>query len=163
MLVDVELPVRMPPAVTLPLDALVDSGARARVYVERGEGVFEPREVETGWRFGDRVEVLRGVEPGDQVVAAATFLVDSESRLKTPASGPAPKVDRPTGAPEYKVAAKMVKDPSCGMLVDPTRAKAAGNTLDDHGVSYYFCSKRCKETFQKTPTSSSGMAQAGGR
>ncbi len=87
MLVDVELPVRLPPAVTVPLDALVDSGARARVYVERGEGVFEPREVETGWRFGERVEIRHGVQPGERVVVAATFLVDSESRLKAPSSG----------------------------------------------------------------------------
>ncbi len=61
MLVDVELPVRLPSAVTVPLDALVDSGARARVYVEHGAGVFEPREVETGWRAGERVEIRHGV------------------------------------------------------------------------------------------------------
>ncbi|HXN49284.1 MAG TPA: efflux RND transporter periplasmic adaptor subunit, partial [Bryobacteraceae bacterium] len=84
MLVDVAFPVRLQPAVTVPLDALVDSGARARVYVERGEGVFEPREVETGWRFGERVEIRHGVQPGERVVVAATFLVDSESRLKAP-------------------------------------------------------------------------------
>jgi Cu(I)/Ag(I) efflux system membrane fusion protein len=86
MLVDVELPVRLPSAVTVPVDALVDSGAHSRIYVERSDGIFEPREVETGWRFGERVEILHGVEPGERVVVAATFLIDSESRLKTPAS-----------------------------------------------------------------------------
>jgi Cu(I)/Ag(I) efflux system membrane fusion protein len=86
MVVDVELPVRMPPAITVPIDAVVDSGARARVYVEHGDGVFEPRQVETGWRSGERVEILHGLQSGERVVAAATFLVDSESRLK--ASGP---------------------------------------------------------------------------
>src|SRR5882762_11193127 len=50
MLVDVELPGRLPSAVTIPVDALVDSGEHARVYVEHCEGSFEPREVETGWR-----------------------------------------------------------------------------------------------------------------
>src|SRR6266481_4368268 len=83
MLVDVELPVRLPPAVTVPLDALVDSGARARVYVERGPGIFEPREVETGWRFGELVEIRHGIQPGERVIVGATFLIDSESRLKT--------------------------------------------------------------------------------
>jgi RND family efflux transporter MFP subunit len=99
MVVDVELPIRVPPAVTVPLDAVVDSGARARVYVEHGEGIFEPREVETGWRFGERVEILRGVRPGERVVVEATFLVDSESRLKVPASGPAPAhtTEKPAG------------------------------------------------------------------
>jgi Cu(I)/Ag(I) efflux system membrane fusion protein len=111
MLVDVELPVRLPPAVTVPLDALVDSGTHARVYVEHGENMFEPREVETGWRFGDRVEILHGVRPGERVVVAATFLVDSESRLNTPASGPAPArtANRPAGMPEPLAAARTMR------------------------------------------------------
>jgi membrane fusion protein, copper/silver efflux system len=90
MVVNVELPIRVAPAVTVPVDALIDSGAHARVYVEHGEGTFEPREVETGWHVGERVQILRGVQSGERVVVGATFLVDSESRLKTPASGPAP-------------------------------------------------------------------------
>jgi len=109
MVVDVELPIRLPPAVTVPLDAVVDSGARARVYIERGEGIFEPREVETGWRFGERVEILRGVRLGERVVVEATFLVDSESRLKAPASGPTPArtTDRPAGVPGHLTAASQ--------------------------------------------------------
>jgi Cu(I)/Ag(I) efflux system membrane fusion protein len=106
MLVDVELPVRLPAAVTVSLDALVDSGAHARVYVEHGEGIFEPRDVETGWRSGERVEILRGVQPGERVVNEATFLVDSESRLKTPAPAPAhaPTVDRSASVPGHMTA-----------------------------------------------------------
>ena len=93
MVVDVELPVRMSAAVTVPMDAVVDSGERARVYVEHGEGVFESREVEIGRHLGEQVEILRGVKPGERVVVAATFLVDSESRLKMPTQelAPAPK------------------------------------------------------------------------
>src|SRR5438445_12777653 len=104
---DVELPIRVPPAVTVPLDALIDSGARSRVYVEHDEGIFEPREVETGWRFGERVEILRGVLPGERVVVEATFLVDSESRLETPASGTAPArtTGKPAGVPAHLRAA----------------------------------------------------------
>jgi Cu(I)/Ag(I) efflux system membrane fusion protein len=107
MVVDVELPIRVAPAVTVPVDALIDSGAHARVYVEHGEGIFEPREVETGWRFGERVQILRGVLPGERVVVEATFLVDSESRLKTPASGRAPSrtTDRPAAMNMHLTAA----------------------------------------------------------
>jgi YHS domain-containing protein len=150
MLVDVELPVRLPSAVTVPLDALVDSGAHTRVYVERGEGVFEPREVETGWRSGDRVEIRKGIQSGERVVVAATFLVDSESRLKTPASRPAPAraTDRAAGIPEHMATAKKVRDPSCGMPVDPVKAAASGNTFASGGATYYFCSKECKQKFQ---------------
>jgi Cu(I)/Ag(I) efflux system membrane fusion protein len=111
MVVDAELPVRLPPAVTVPLDALVDSGARARVYVEHSEGIFEPREVETGWRFGERVEILRGIQPGERVVVAATFLVDSESRLRTPAPRPTPaRATDPAGMSAHMAAGKMVSD-----------------------------------------------------
>jgi Cu(I)/Ag(I) efflux system membrane fusion protein len=163
MLVDVELPVRLPSAVTVPLDALVDSGAHARVYVERGEGVFEPRAVETGWRFGERVEIRKGVQPGERVVVAATFLVDSESRLKTPAAGPAPArtTERPAGMPQQMAAAKTVKDPSCGMPVDPAKAAASGNTLLSGGTTYYFCSKECKQKFQSSSAGFRGAADGG--
>ena len=152
LLVDVELPVRLPPAVTVPLDALVDSGAHARVYVEHGDGVFEPREVETGWRSDERVEIRHGVQPGERIVVSATFLVDSESRLKTPASGPAPArtTDRPAGMPAHMAAAKTATDPSCGMPVDAAKAAASGNTLVSGGATYYFCSKECKQKFQNS-------------
>jgi membrane fusion protein, copper/silver efflux system len=164
MLVDVELPVRLPPAVTVPVDALVDSGAHARVYVEHGEGLFEPREVETGWRFGEQVEILQGVQPGERVVAAATFLVDSESRLKTPAPAPAPArtADSPADMSAHLAAAKTAIDPSCGMRVNPDTAAESGNTLAYHSATYYFCSQKCKEKFQNK---SAGVAskQAFGR
>jgi membrane fusion protein, copper/silver efflux system len=157
MLVDVELPVRMPAAVTVPVDALVDSGAHARIYVEHSEGVFEPREVETGWRFGEQVEILHGVQPGERVVAAATFLVDSESRLKTPSSEPTawPK-ERPSA---HAAVAKTVKDPYCGKAVDPVQAAASGNTFAYRGATYYFCSAHCKQAFQRDPVGSASRRQ----
>jgi Cu(I)/Ag(I) efflux system membrane fusion protein len=157
-LVDIEVPVHVPPAVTVPLDALVDSGSGARVYVEHGEGVFEPREVETGRRFGERVEIRQGVQPGERVVAAATFLVDSESRLKNPTSGHvALKAARtPAGTSEQAAKTKPTKDPMCGLPVDPSKAVAAGNTYDYHGTTYYFCSRQHKQAFQNNPARSLG-------
>ncbi len=164
MLVDVELPVRLPAGITVPVDALVDSGARTRVYVERSEGIFEPREVETGWRFGDQAEIRKGIQPGERVVVAATFLVDSESRLKTPASMPTPArpTDKPAGMLQHMAAAKKVIDPSCGMPVDPASAAKSGNTLTSQGVTYYFCSAKCKEKFQNKSADTTSK-QASGR
>jgi Cu(I)/Ag(I) efflux system membrane fusion protein len=160
MRVDVELAVRMAPAVTVPVDALVDSGASARVYVERAEGIFEPREVETGWRFGDRVEIRRGLRPGERVVAAATFLVDSESRLKT-ASGPAPESlpEKAGRVAQTAGTAAMVRDPNCGMPADSAKAVAAGNTFAWRGNTYYFCSRQCKEAFENDPSGAAGRRQ----
>ncbi len=54
MFVDVELPVTFPPAIVVPADAILDSGLKKTVFVDRGNGYFEPREVETGWRFGNK-------------------------------------------------------------------------------------------------------------
>jgi multidrug efflux pump subunit AcrA (membrane-fusion protein)/YHS domain-containing protein len=155
-LVDIEFPVHLPAAVTVPQDALVDSGARARIYVEHGEAIFEPREVETGRRFGERVEILEGVKPGERVVAAATFLVDSESRLKTATSGPlaAQTASRHASALEPMAKATAVKDPVCGMPVDSAKAAASGNSFDYHGATYYFCSRQHKQAFQNNPAGS---------
>jgi len=84
MFVDVELPVSVPSGLTVPVDALIDSGREQRVFIQRSQGVFEPRRVHVGWRSGDRIEIVDGLKEGDRVVSAGTFLVDSESRLKSP-------------------------------------------------------------------------------
>jgi Cu(I)/Ag(I) efflux system membrane fusion protein len=84
MFVDVELPVSVPSGLTVPVDALIDSGREQRVFIQRSQGVFEPRQVHVGWRSGDRIEIVDGLKEGDRVVSAGTFLVDSESRLKSP-------------------------------------------------------------------------------
>jgi RND family efflux transporter MFP subunit len=82
MFVDVEFPVDLPAMLVVPADAIVDSGLRKTVFVERGHGYFEPRLIETGWRGDDHVEVTKGLTPGERIVISGTFLVDSESRMK---------------------------------------------------------------------------------
>ena len=85
LFVDVDLRVTLPAAIAVPADAVVDSGSKRRVFVERRAGVFEPRQVETGWRLGGRVQIVKGLAEGDRVVVAGTFLLDAESRLRTTA------------------------------------------------------------------------------
>ena len=82
MFVDVEFPVDLPAALVVPADAIVDSGLRKTVFVECGNGHFEPRLVETGARIGDDVEVTKGLTAGERIVISGTFFVDSESRMK---------------------------------------------------------------------------------
>lgn len=67
---------------TVPLDAVLDSGKNKVVFVALGEGRFEPRNVSVGRTQGERIEIRSGVEAGEDVVTRAAFLVDSESRLK---------------------------------------------------------------------------------
>ena len=72
MFVDVEFPVRLPQALVVPADAIVDSGLRKTVFVDRGNGYFEPRLIETGQRNGDDVEVAKGLMPGERIVTSGT-------------------------------------------------------------------------------------------
>ena len=70
-------------AVAVPESAVIRSGERSLVFVDLGEGRFDPREVELGVRGEeDRVQVQRGVEAGERVVTRAQFMLDSESRLQ---------------------------------------------------------------------------------
>ncbi|MEO5660727.1 MAG: efflux RND transporter periplasmic adaptor subunit [Polaromonas sp.] len=73
--------------VTVPLSAVIDSGTRRIVLVQAQEGRFEPREVKLGARSDNYVEVLEGVQDGEQVVVSANFLIDAESNLKAAISG----------------------------------------------------------------------------
>ncbi len=86
MFVDVDLEVATPVAVVVPAGAVMDSGLRKIVYIDRGNGMFEPRTIETGWRFGDRLQVTKGLEPGERIVVEGNFLIDSESRLQASAN-----------------------------------------------------------------------------
>jgi membrane fusion protein, copper/silver efflux system len=136
MFVDVELPVSLPPAIIVPADAVLNSGLRKTVFVDRGNGVFEPRTVETGWRMGDRVEIINGLEAGERIVISGNFFIDSESRLQAAGQG---------------IYGAMSVDPVCGMEVDELRAKATGKASVYQGKTYYFCAEECKEQFEKEP------------
>jgi RND family efflux transporter MFP subunit len=87
MFVDVEIPITMPPSLSVPAEAVLDTGKRAIVYVDRGNGVFEPRRVKTGWNLGGQVEITDGLAAGEKVAVSGNFLIDSESRMAISASG----------------------------------------------------------------------------
>ena len=87
MFADVELTLRLEAAVTVPAEAVLQSGRRAVVFVERSDGIFEPRAIEPGWRLGGRVEIVAGLEAGERIALDGTFLLDSESRLRAASEG----------------------------------------------------------------------------
>lgn len=66
---------------TVPEEAVLDSGTRKVVFVARGEGIFEPREVTLGPKVGSSYEVVEGLQKGERIVTSGTFLLDSESKL----------------------------------------------------------------------------------
>jgi YHS domain-containing protein len=137
MFVDVEFPVAIPARLVVPADAIVDSGLRKTVFVDGGDGYFEPRLVETGLRVGDDVEVTKGLMPGERIVISGTFFVDSESRMKAATRAPS---------------AAPVLDPQCGMQVDPREARDAGRTAAHGEHVFFFCSDNCKQQFAADPS-----------
>jgi Cu(I)/Ag(I) efflux system membrane fusion protein len=75
------------PVLAIPESAVLDTGSRQAVFVERGQGRFEPRDVKLGHRGGGYVEVREGVVAGEPIVVSANFLIDAESNLKAALKG----------------------------------------------------------------------------
>jgi Cu(I)/Ag(I) efflux system membrane fusion protein len=75
------------PVVAVPDSAVIDTGTRQVVILDKGEGRFEPREVKIGLQGGGFTEIRNGVAAGDRVVVAANFLIDAESNLKAALGG----------------------------------------------------------------------------
>jgi Cu(I)/Ag(I) efflux system membrane fusion protein len=75
------------PVVAVPENAVLDSGTRQAVLIDKGERRFEPRDVKIGRRGGGYVEIKEGVSEGESVVTSANFLIDAESNLKAALKG----------------------------------------------------------------------------
>jgi RND family efflux transporter MFP subunit len=71
---------------SVPSSAVLDGGTEKRVFLDLGDGHYEPRKVETGARFadasGERVEILQGLKAGERIVTSGTFLLNSESQMR---------------------------------------------------------------------------------
>jgi Cu(I)/Ag(I) efflux system membrane fusion protein len=87
MYADVTIDLGVTEGISIPADALVDTGEAQYVFVALPGGRFEPRPVTVGARTADKVQILRGVHPGEKVVTTANFLIDSESRLRAAIQG----------------------------------------------------------------------------
>ncbi|MBA4395178.1 MAG: efflux RND transporter periplasmic adaptor subunit, partial [Desulfobacca sp.] len=87
---NVTLKINLGKRLVVPEDAVIDTGLRQIVYVDKGEGNFEPREVSVGLKTDQMVEVTQGLRIGEKVASSANFLIDSEAKLK----GIAPKTNK---------------------------------------------------------------------
>ena len=119
--------------ITVPRDAVVDTGLQQHVFVLVGDR-FEPRLVVVGTQLADRVEIRDGLKEGEQIVAAGVFLLDSESRLRatggtgghnhgtpsgTQQSPPNPGVDPHAGHKEPEAGNASGTDPHAGHQMPP--------------------------------------------
>jgi len=125
MFVNVVLAAPASKRLTIPTSSVFHSGTRNLVFINKGEGNFEPREVELGPRVGDDYVVLKGTKPGESLVTSANFLIDSEAQLQAAAGAFVPP---PPGA---SVAA-MNASPSAArgtveLSTDPTPPQKGSN------------------------------------
>jgi Cu(I)/Ag(I) efflux system membrane fusion protein len=82
MFVNAELAMAMGEGLTIPVSAIMPTGTRNIVFVDKGEGKLEPRLVELGAKYGERYEVRTGLAEGERVVASANFLIDAEAKVQ---------------------------------------------------------------------------------
>jgi membrane fusion protein, copper/silver efflux system len=82
MYVNAELEMDMGAALTIPVSAVMPTGTRSVVFVDKGEGKLKPRIVQLGTKYGDIYEVKTGLQENERVVASANFLIDAESKVQ---------------------------------------------------------------------------------
>jgi len=82
MYVNAELAMDMGEGLTIPVSAVMPTGTRNVVFINKGEGKLEPRIVQLGSKYGESYEVQNGLHEGEQVVASANFLIDAESKVQ---------------------------------------------------------------------------------
>jgi Cu(I)/Ag(I) efflux system membrane fusion protein len=159
MFVDVEFETKLPEGLSVPADAVLDSGLRKIVYVETNDGVFEPRPVEVAGTFGNQAIVSGGIRQGERVVVSGNFLLDSESRMRAsgntadtaPATTPAVQAGAENEGNSTQAGAAVegkVRDPVCGMALKSAEIAYQENY---QGKTYSFCSASCRKNFLSDP------------
>ena len=113
MFVNVSLEAPMGERVVIPASGVLQTGTRQIVFVDRGEGYREPRNVRLGAEVGDEYIVLEGLKPGERIVTSANFLIDSQSQLQAALSAfaPPPAAPRTAGAPQARLAVALQPNP----------------------------------------------------
>jgi membrane fusion protein, copper/silver efflux system len=155
MFVDLEFSAKAPAGLAIPQDAVIDSGLQKIVYVESSDGVFEPRPVILGTAYGNLVTVTNGLAAGEKVVTSGNFLIDSESKMRSTALiSPSVIKDAHQSSGQHAVA---LRDPVCGMQLDPNQGSAAGHSEKYQGEVFQFCSDKCQKKFQQDPAKYAGV------
>jgi RND family efflux transporter MFP subunit len=111
MFVNVDLQVPLGNQLIVPAEGVLHSGSRQIVFVDRGSGYLEPREVQLGPQAGQEYIVLKGLKAGERIVTSANFLIDSESQLQAAIGSflPPPPEAGPNGAPNAGATAASIQ------------------------------------------------------
>ena len=115
MFVNVTLDAPMGTHEVIPASGVLQTGTRQIVFVDRGGGSLEPRQVEVGARVGDDYIVLKGLEVGERIATSANFLIDSESQLQAALGAfapPPPGASATSGANAPQASIELSTDPT---------------------------------------------------
>jgi membrane fusion protein, copper/silver efflux system len=135
MYANAEIEINAGRKLAVPDEAVLDSGLRKVVFLDKGEGRFEPAEVKIGNKFDGYYEVLAGLSPGERILASAGFLLDSESRLKEAMGAMAGMAGHDMKGMEAKAVAKpgpqekKVQDLTLTLSNQPEKPKAGENVI----------------------------------
>ena len=170
MFANVDLQAAARTGLTVPANAVLDSGSQQVVFVAQGEGRFVPRTVKSGARVDDRIEILDGLEEGEQVATSATFFLDSESQLRaglqnyeaSPQPGGGAAASQP--APQLDIAFQARPDPPrTGESTFEVRVNdAAGQPVADADVSVQLFMPAMPTMNMPAMRSETKLANAGG-
>jgi RND family efflux transporter MFP subunit len=142
MFANVEIAAPAGTAIVVPTNAVLDSGTEQVVFVAQGDGYFEPRKVKIGRRLGDQIQIIDGIEDGEQVATGATFFLDSESQLRASLQGyeAPPSTARPASAAQIDISFRTVPDPpkTGENQLKAIVKDAAGKPIDDAEVTVQF-------------------------
>ena len=143
MYANVQLVTAPSSALTVPADAVLDSGSEQVVFVALGEGYFEPRRVRAGRRIDATVEIAEGLKEGEEVATGATFFLDSESQLRAAARGfeAAPGGAAPAApGPRLDIAFRQQPDPprTGDTMLEVSVKDATGTPVTDAEVAVTF-------------------------
>ncbi|MGY4828540.1 efflux RND transporter periplasmic adaptor subunit [Sphaerotilaceae bacterium SBD11-9] len=120
-------------ALVVPSEAVIRTGQRAVVYVVNEPGRYQPVEVRVGREFGDKLEVLQGLQPGQQVVVSGQFLIDSEASMQGVMQRQAPMASPASAAAASQASSMPTSAPAMHQGSGKVMNVSAQEVTLDHG------------------------------
>jgi len=124
MYVNVDIAAPLGHQLVIPTSGVLQAGARQIAFIDRGQGLLEPREIETGLRFDESVVVLKGLKAGDRIVSSANFLVDSEAQLQSAIGGYMPVAQQTANTPQ-----QATEELQIDFATQPSLPRKGANTI----------------------------------
>ena len=161
MYANVEIAVDIGKKLAVPDEAVLDSGVRKVVFLDKGDGRFAPAEVKLGGKFDNYYEVVAGLSAGERILASASFLLDSESRLHEAMGAMAGMPGMEMGNTKTKAAADLSTEKKAGDLTLSLETLPLKPRLGENVVKIKIRDAKGAPVLDATVTINSNMAMPG--